>query len=167
MRKIKRTITVLFFGVFLWSVLNSCGEKPSAPPDVEFGSLEIWAYYDSTWVDTAGNPQVTQVLVPEAVVVLDDSALVDSGAIPLTITGIVPGQHFAHIRWNDYQNSLMTDIAPGEAVEINSTLSAFAPDFAAPALYYDTLNQQIVHLDTLSLSDYEGEVVLIFFFGST
>jgi|GEM_PF-1584972 len=159
--------TILFILFIAAVLLSSCGEKPSAPPDVGFGALDVWAYYDSTWVDTSGNPQITQVLAPYAVVTLDDSALVDSGAVPLTVSGIVPGQHFVHIRWNDAQNSLMTDIAPGETVDISSTLSAFAPDFSAPALHYDTLNQQIVHLDSISLSDYAGQVVLLFFYGST
>jgi len=146
-------------------LLLSCGEKPSAPPEMEFGALEVWAYYDSAWVDSGGNAQSTSILVPSAVVVLDDSALTDSGAVPLTITGIVPGQHYVHIRWNDYQNSLIIQINPGETVTVNSTLSQSAPDFSAPAIYYDTLNLQIVHLDTISLADYEGKVILLFYFG--
>lgn len=147
--------------------IASCGKQPTEPPPLIFGSLEIYACYDSTWVDSLGETHTVQVSIPNIEVTIDDDiANMVAGATPVIIDSLVPGEHYVYVEWGQFTNTFMASIEPGVTTTVNPTLTQFAPDFTAPAVHYDTTSMSMVQLPGISLSDYAGEIVLLFYFGA-
>jgi len=147
--------------VMVWG----CGEEPAAPPVVELGTLEVWAYYDSVQVDTIWE----LIPAPEASVTLDDdtSNTVNS-AIPVMVEGILPGTHSVFVEWEDYNKSLLADIPGGQTTVVSPILTMFAPEFTAPGLYYDPAqDDSLAWMEEYNIADHWGEVILMFYFGAT
>ena len=158
---------IVFPGLILLSLLfifiNGCGDTPSGPPEVKLGAIELWP------MDPDSN------LLPEATVILDDdSSTLVQGAVPILITGIIPGNHNIHIEYQDYQTTSEVYVSAGDTTVFQPILTQFAPDFVMPGLFYDFSIDTIAYVDSVRLSDFwrdtlgnviaEGEVVLLFFF---
>jgi len=176
MTSTKYLTLLLLSGVTLALIFWGCGEQPSAPPDVEFGSLEISAYYDSSYVDTNGDPQTAQILAPEVNVNIDDGLiLVQADTIPFLIGNIVPGLHNVELNWLAYNTTTQAYIEPNDTAVIEPVMTEFAQAFTSKAMYYDLGADQIVYVDPFELADYlpsveganDGEVILLFYFGAS
>ena len=175
----KYLTVLLFSGAMFALLLWGCGEQPSAPPEVEFGSLEVFAYYDSSFVDTVtGDPQTVQLLAPEVDVYMDDNPPPPfaHGTVPLLIEGLVPGLHNFELKWGAYNTTLQAYIEPNDTAKIEPVMTQFAQAFTSKAMYYDLDGDSIVHLDVFDLADYlpaipgetaDGEVILMFYFGAS
>ncbi len=166
-------VPVLIIAVMLFS---GCGEEPSSPPPVEMGTIEIWAAIDSTVSDSSFNEdtgeweyQISYEYPPEATATLDNdpSTTITSDTIPVIFSDVIPGVHFVDVEWGDYQKSFMAEVFAGDTSVYTPVMSQYAPDFTASAMFYDTTAQEINYLGDISLSDYSGEVVLLFYFGAT
>ena len=174
---IKNTILILLPLTLLTAAFWGCGEAPSSPPDVEFGSLEVYAYYDSSYVDSVTELPVTvQLLVPQAQVIIDDDlALSAFGDIPLTMDNILPGLHNIDVNWEGYTRVLQAEIMPNDTTQISTLLSKEAVPFTSPAMHFDPDLNELVFVDSMKLADYlpshadssDGEVILLFYFGAS
>lgn len=161
-------IALIFTGFIYWG----CGNNPSSPPDMQFGELKVYAYYDSTYVDTSGASQAIQILAPEALVIIDDSSHIVFETVPVTIDSLVPGLHnvyveYEHSLFGKFRKTILAEIDPGVTNTISPTLTQFAESFDEPAIYYDTTAQQVAYIDHVTLDQDSGKVILLFYFGAT
>lgn len=174
MTPIKNSTVFIILCMMISMMLWGCGEQPSAPPEVEFGSLEINAYYDSSFVDTNGDPQTVQILAPFASVKIDDE-LWAADSIPILIENIVPGLHNVELNWIDYNTTVQVYVEPNDTAAIEPVMTEFALAFTSKAMYYDLGADQIVYVDPFELADYlpsveganDGEIILLFYFGAS
>ena len=159
---------LIFTGLIYWG----CGDTPSSPSDIQFGALEVYAYYDSSYIDTSGESQKIQILAPEALVIIDESTHIVFGSVPVMVDSLVPGLHnvyveYEHNLFGKLGRTLSAEINPGLTTTISPTLTQFAESYDEPAVYYDTTAQQIAYIDHVTLAQDSGKVVLLFYFGAT
>ena len=160
-----KNIGLPFICIGILFYLAGCGEGPSAPPDVEFGALEVWAYYDSALVDTIWE----WIPVDTCWVTLDDEpASTVYDAIPVLVEGILPGLHNVYVEWGDYNKSFSTQIFPGQTTVKTTFLTIYAPEFSADGLHYDpTQADSLAWIEDYQISDHWGEVIVLFYFAAT
>lgn len=145
-------------------MLNGCGKTPSAPPETEFGSLEIHAYFDSTWIDSSGDTNDV-FLAPYIDYSIDGGLIQDSAvAVPVLVENLLPGTHNVFIAYEDYNTTFIDTVEPGDTSMVEPLMTQFAYDFTLTGMKYDTDSTTVVHQDSISLSDYLGEVILLFYF---
>jgi hypothetical protein len=157
----------MVMGFFL---LTGCGSPPGGP-EIQPGYLEIWAYFDSSWTDPLGVLHPDSVLVPAGDTIIvqvdDDSSRIYIFTVnPAILTDILPGVHKIDLSWGDYNTSFSSNIIDAETTSVSPKMTQFAPDFTLPGMYFDLAGDTLVQLDSVTLSDYRGEVVLLFFFNA-
>jgi hypothetical protein len=151
-------VSLLFFMLF-----SGCGSPPSSPPEIDFGALEIWAYIDSSWVDSTGTEHDSLLATDVWITLDDDSSTTVHLAVPASISGLLPGIHRLYCESGAYYKIDTVNIVPGDTV-VKAPFMTKSPDFTLPAVHYDLAGDSVVHVDSVTLSDYRGEVVLLFYF---
>jgi hypothetical protein len=158
------TVLLLLGSFFLWT---GCGSPPEGP-GIEPGSLTISTYFDSSWTDTVGVLHPDSGLIPSGDTIIvevdgDSNRIYFFTVNPFTLTELLPGVHKIDIAWQDYTTSFSATVAEAETIHYSPVMTQFAPDFTLPGMFFDQIADTLAR-DTVTLSDYRGEVVLLFYF---
>ncbi len=145
----KSTISILSLGWAI-SLMLCCGKSPSDAPLPESGAIEVSA-------------QINTIQVDSMVFTLDN---VEQGLLPnpCVVQGIEAGTHQIIVSKRDPESPIdfsstpkLVKVKANETTQVALVLTKLAPDFTLKNL----------NNEAITLSNYQGKVVLLVFFSHT
>ena len=148
--KMKKKLIFVFiiFSINLL-IFYGCGKKPTELPPVQYGSLKIEAEIDTTNNDT--------LTIDSLHIELDGEELDSTYSNPALLENIIVGTHQFKVYWENYKsNSFYATVHSKKVDSIDVSLKEYiyAPDFTG-----NDLND-----NTITLSDYLGKYIVLYFF---
>ncbi len=148
----KSFIIVITFAICLY-MFYGCGHKPAGPPG-KYGSIKIKAEIDTASIDTTSNDTLT---IDSLHIELDGEELDSIYSNPALLENIIVGTHQFKVYWENYKsNSFYATVHSKKVDSIDVSLKEYiyAPDFTG-----NDLNDS-----TITLSDYLGKYIVLYFF---